>query len=176
MSQDYPRPGRLSTPERAYIHAVGRPLDTFDSGRGPGLARTGTGKPGPGLATAPGSAGEAGRTGTGKPGPGLARGSTSAVITRGYKTRVSGEPKARPLTPRAEARGMLRVNTERRFYTDLQRFANRRWRRRTYQLLTCAISLSPVVTNANPKARFKRLARCISSVSVPVPSAGMNTR
>ena len=38
------------------------------------------------------------RTGTGKPGPGLARGSTSAVLARGYRPRASGEPKARPLT------------------------------------------------------------------------------
>ena len=33
-------------------------------------------------------------------------------------------------TPRAEARGMLRVNTERRFYPDLKIGV---WRRRTYQ-------------------------------------------
>jgi len=30
--------------------------------------------------------------------PGFARGSTSAVLARGYKSRASGEPKARPLT------------------------------------------------------------------------------
>jgi hypothetical protein len=29
--------------------------------------------------------------------PGLTRGSTSAVLARGYKSRASGEPKARPL-------------------------------------------------------------------------------
>jgi hypothetical protein len=33
-------------------------------------------------------------------------------------------------TPRAETRGMLRVNTERRFYPDLKIGV---WRRRTYQ-------------------------------------------
>jgi hypothetical protein len=53
-----------------------QPGGDVHSGRGPGLARTGTGKPG----------------------PGLTRGSTSAVLARGYKPRASGEPKARPLT------------------------------------------------------------------------------
>ena len=39
-----------------------------------------------------------GRRSTAAGAPGFARGSTSAILTRVYKPRASGEPKARPLT------------------------------------------------------------------------------
>ena len=37
------------------------------------------------------------------------------------------------------------------------------------------VTQSTVVTNANPNARFSRLATCISSLMLPVPSARKNT-
>jgi len=40
---------------------------------------------------------------------GLARGSTSAVLARGYKSRASGEPKARPLTNGATCRSISKA-------------------------------------------------------------------